>query len=52
MLIDAGANPDLTDNTGTTARSFAQGDARSGAVARLLKDVPVRTAKKLQGPSI
>ena len=52
MLIDAGANPDLTDNTGTTARSFAQGDARSGAVVRLLKDVPVRTAKKLQGPSI
>ncbi len=52
MLIDGGANPDLTDNTGTTARSFADNDPRSGAVARLLKDIPVRNARKVQGPSI
>jgi len=51
LLIDGGANPDVTDNTGATARSVADGDPRSGQVARLLKDVPVRAAKKMQGPS-
>ncbi len=52
MLIDAGASPDLNDSTGTSARSLADSDPRAAAVARLFKDVPVRKAKPVQGPTI
>jgi uncharacterized protein len=51
-LIDAGANPDLTDNSGTSARALAENDPRAVAIAKLLKDVPVRKAKPAQGPSL
>lgn len=52
LLLDAGANPDLTDNAqGFSARQYAAQDARGGGVARLLKDAPVRAnAAVVQGP--
>jgi uncharacterized protein len=52
QLLDAGANPDLTDNSGASARALAAADPRATAVARLLKDVPVRKARPVQGPSL
>lgn len=51
-LIDAGASPDISDSTGATARATAVADPRAAAIARLLKDVPVRAAKPVQGPSL
>jgi ankyrin repeat protein len=51
-LLDAGANPDLADNSGVTARSAAEADPRAAAIARLLKDVPVRQNKAVQGPQL
>nr|WP_310524308.1 ankyrin repeat domain-containing protein [Polymorphobacter sp.] len=52
LLLDAGANPDINDNSGSSARALASADPRATAVARLLKDVPVRTMKPAQGPSL
>ena len=52
VLIDAGANPDISDSTGATARATAAADPRAASIARLLKDVPVRAAKPVQGPSL
>lgn len=52
ILLDAGASPDLTDNSGATARALAESDPRNTAVARLMKDVPVRKPKPSQGPSL
>ena len=52
LLLDAGANPDITDNSGSTARALAEADPRAAAVARLFKDVPVRKARPAQGPSL
>lgn len=51
-LVDAGANPDINDNSGTSARSLASNDPRAAALARLFKDVPVRAARPAQGPSL
>ncbi len=51
-LLDAGANPDLNDNSGTSARTMAESDPRAVGIARLLKDVPVRKARPAQGPSL
>ena len=50
MLLEANASPDLTDNTGASARSIAAADPRGAAIARLLKDVPVRKTGAVQGP--
>jgi hypothetical protein len=50
-LLDAGANPDLADNSGTSARIAADNDPRGAAIAKLLKDVPVKAMGKAQGPS-
>ena len=50
-LIEAGANPDITDNSGSSPRMLAEADPRAAAVARLFKDVPVRKARPVQGPS-
>jgi ankyrin repeat protein len=50
MLIDAGANPDIADNSGLTARAAATNDPRNEAIAKMLKDVPVRQARAVQGP--
>ena len=52
MLLDGGANPDLTDSTGRSARSIAALDTRGGPVARLLKDAPARANRPMQGPSL
>ena len=52
LLIDAGANPDLSDNSGMSARSLAANDPRATQIAKLFKDLPVRKAKPAQGPSL
>lgn len=52
LLLDAGASPDINDSTGVSARALADSDPRAAAVARLLKDVPVRKPRPVQGPSI
>jgi len=52
MLIDAGANPDIADNSGISARAAVEADPRAGAIAKLLKDIPVKTPSKMQGPSL
>ena len=52
MLLDAGADPDRTDNTGASPRSYALGDTRGGPVARLMKDARARKAAPVQGPSL
>ena len=52
QLLDAGANPDISDNSGATARSLAEADTRGQAIARLMKDVPVKKPKPVQGPSL
>lgn len=51
LLLDAGANPDLTDNSGSSARSIADADPRAAQVAKLFKDVPERKARPMQGPT-
>jgi ankyrin repeat protein len=51
-LIDAGANPDIADNSGISARSVAISDMRAASIAKLLKDVPVKASGKVQGPSL
>ena len=45
MLIDAGANPDINDNSGVSARTIANADPRAAALAKMLKDIPVRAAR-------
>lgn len=52
MLIDAGASPDLADNSGVSARMMANSDPRAAALARLLKEVPEKKARPTQGPSL
>lgn len=48
-LLDAGANPDLSDNlAGHSARDYAT--QRGGAIGRLLADAPRKAAKPVQGP--
>jgi uncharacterized protein len=52
LLVDAGANPDITDSSGASARSLADNDPRAAQIAKLFKDVPVRKARPAQGPSL
>jgi uncharacterized protein len=52
MLLEAAANPDITDNSGTSARSVAESDPRAATIAKLIKDIPVKTPGKAQGPSL
>lgn len=54
LLLDAGANPDLTDNAqGFSARQYAAQDARGGQVARLMRDAPARKpGASAQGPTL
>lgn len=53
MLLDAGANPDKTDNAaGYSARDYAERDARGGQVAKLLKEARAKPAGPVQGPSL
>lgn len=51
-LIDAGASPDVSDSSGVSARSAAAEDPRAATIAKLFKDVPVRKARPVQGPSL
>lgn len=52
MLLEAGANPDISDSSGISARKAAEADPRAANIAKLLKDVPVRAARPVQGPSL
>lgn len=52
QLLDAGANPDISDNSGATARSLAEADPRGMALAKLMKEVPVKKQRPMQGPSL
>lgn len=52
QLLDAGANPDISDNSGTTARSFAASDPRGEAISKLFASVEVKTPVRAQGPSL
>jgi len=52
QLLDAGANPDISDNSGTTPRSFAENDPRGDAVTKLFAAVPVKTQTRAQGPTL
>lgn len=51
-LLDAGASPDIADNSGISARAAADADARAAAITRLFKDVPVKPGGRAQGPSL
>ena len=51
-LLDAGANPDISDSSGISARSAANADPRAAAIAKLLKDAPEIRSKPMQGPSL
>ena len=51
-LIEAGANPDLADNSGISARIAATNDPRATNIAKLIKDVPAKPAGRVQGPSL
>ena len=51
-LLDAGANPDIADNSGISARAVATSDPRAASIAKLLKDVPVKATGRVQGPSL
>ncbi len=53
LLLDAGADPDKTDNVaGLSARDYAERDRRASAIARLIKDGTKKTAAPVQGPSL
>jgi uncharacterized protein len=51
-LLDAGASPDMADNSGTSPRSAAESDPRAANIAKLFKDIPVKAMGKAQGPSL
>lgn len=49
LLLDAGANPDLTDSSaGRSARDYAT--ERGGPIAKLLADAPKKAKAPVQGP--
>ncbi len=50
QLLDAGANPDISDNSGRTPRSFAEGDPRGAAITKMFAEQPVRKPLRAQGP--
>lgn len=53
MLLDAGADPDISDNAaGYSARDYAKQDTRGGQLAKMLADAPKRKAKPVQGPQL
>jgi ankyrin repeat protein len=52
LLLDAGANPDIADNSGISARAVATSDPRAASITKLLKDVPVKATGRVQGPSL
>lgn len=53
LLLDAGADPDRKDYlAGKSAREYANVDARSASLAKLFKDVPVKTRRAVSGPTL
>lgn len=50
-LLDAGANPDLADNSGMSPRIAANEDARVANIAKLFSAIPEKRAGAMQGPS-
>jgi len=53
LLLDAGADPDRTDNlTGMSAREYAARDVRGGTLAKLMADAPKKAASKAAGPRL
>lgn len=53
ILLDAGADPDKTDNiAGLSARDYAERDRRASGIARLIKDNQKKAAAPVQGPSL
>lgn len=53
MLLDAGADPDRTDNVaGMSARDYATQDRRGGPLAKLLADAPRRNKPAAVGPRL
>jgi len=50
-LVDAGANPDIADNSGTSPRIAAANDTRAAAIAKLFQDMPAKPSGRVQGPS-
>jgi ankyrin repeat protein len=52
LLLDAGANPDISDSSGLSARKAAESDPRAASIAKVMKDIPVRAARPVQGPSL
>lgn len=51
-LIEAGANPDIADNSGISPRIAADNDPRGAAIAKLFKDIPAKPSGRMQGPSL
>lgn len=52
-LLQAGADPDQTDNTaGLSARDYARRDARNPALSKLLEDAPKRGGRAIAGPKL
>ena len=52
-LLEAGANPDRTDNaTGRSARDYAKEDRRSSDLLRLIETVKPAAAKPAAGPKL
>jgi ankyrin repeat protein len=51
-LVEAGANPDIGDNSGTSPRLAAENDTRATVIAKLFKDIPAKPTGRVQGPSL
>ncbi len=53
LLLDAGADPDRTDNlTGMSARDYAARDLRGGTLAKMMADAPKKAVSKAAGPRL
>jgi len=53
QLLDAGANPDISDNSGRTPRSFAASDPRGESIVKLFAEVAAKKPQlRAQGPSL
>jgi ankyrin repeat protein len=52
QLLDAGANPDISDNSGTSPRAFAMSDPRGEAIAKMFEEKPVKKPMQAQGPRL
>lgn len=51
-LLAAKANPDQRDYSGTSARDYAERDARSAAIAKIFADTPRQSRAPVAGPKL